>query len=142
MKVNVKIGLFGVTFCLKKYTVIIIDGNCTRFKVELIRFKIEFGRIWDWVLELMDNFLLNWCSSAHIPKAVFLNTMECTNATKMYPRAVPNKECFADYAGSLGISNKHHLIVYDRSPFGFYASSRMWWIFRVRKFTSRSILCF
>ena len=57
--------------------------------------------------------------------------MHCATPTKFIPRNIPQPECFKDYVGSLGISNKHHVIVYDRSPFGFYASSRAWWIFRV-----------
>lgn len=68
--------------------------------------------------------------TSHIPQALFFDTTECTQPSKMYPRPVPNAECFGKYVGSLGISNRHHLILYDRSPFGFFASSRMWWVFR------------
>ena len=49
----------------------------------------------------------------------------------MYPRPLPDYDCFKDYVGNLGISNKHHLIIYDRTPFGFYASTRMWSIFKM-----------
>jgi 3-mercaptopyruvate sulfurtransferase SseA len=57
--------------------------------------------------------------------------MNCVKATPMYPRNLPDQNCFKDYVGSLGIGNRHHLILYDRSHYGFYGSSRMWWIFRV-----------
>ena len=40
----------------------------------------------------------------------------------------------------MGIGNKHHLILYDRSPFGFYTSSRMWWVFRLFGHENVSIL--
>ena len=66
--------------------------------------------------------------------------MNCTHPTKLYPRNIPEKTCFQDYVGSLGISNKHHLVLYDRSPFGFYTSSRMWWIFNVNKLLLLSIV--
>ncbi len=49
----------------------------------------------------------------------------------MYPRPVPELDCYRDYLGSLGISSKHNLVVYDRSPFGFYASSRLWWTLKM-----------
>jgi thiosulfate/3-mercaptopyruvate sulfurtransferase len=68
----------------------------------------------------------------HIDRAVYFDTMECVQTTPLLPRNVPNRECFKDYVGSLGISNKHHLIFYDRSPFGFYASPRLWWLFKVQ----------
>ena len=57
--------------------------------------------------------------------------MNCAEVTNLYPKNLPEKNAFKDYVGSLGISNDHHLIIYDRSDFGFYASSRLWWIFRV-----------
>lgn len=79
-------------------------------------------------------------NNGHIENAIFMDTMHCTEPTKYFPRNLPNRECFRDYVGSLGISNKHHLILYDRSPFGFYASSRMWWIFRLVGHENVSIL--
>lgn len=57
--------------------------------------------------------------------------MECANVTKMYPRNIPNKDCFRNYAEKLGLSVKDHLILYDRFEFGFLAAPRAWWIFRV-----------
>jgi thiosulfate/3-mercaptopyruvate sulfurtransferase len=75
---------------------------------------------------------LKFKNSGHIKNSVYFDTMHCTKPSKMYPRSLPDHDCFKDYVGSLGISNKHHLIVYDRSPFGFYAAPRTWWIFRVR----------
>lgn len=60
-----------------------------------------------------------------------MDTLKCTQPTPLLPRPLPELACFQEYASNLGISNSHHLIIYDRSPFGFYASSRMWWIFRV-----------
>ncbi|CAF0872631.1 unnamed protein product [Brachionus calyciflorus] len=78
--------------------------------------------------------------NAHIDKAIFIDTLECSDSNHMYPRNVPKPDCFKDYVGSLGIGNKHHLILYDRSPFGFYTSSRLWWVFRLFGHESVSIL--
>lgn len=57
----------------------------------------------------------------HIENALYFDTMNCVKPTNLHPRNLPDKACFQDYVGSIGISNKHHIIVYDRSPFGFYA---------------------
>lgn len=58
----------------------------------------------------------------------------------MYPRGWPKPEVFQNYVSSLGISNEHHLILYDRSQFGFFASSRAWWTLRVFGHENVSIL--
>ncbi len=50
--------------------------------------------------------------------------MHCVKPSKLYPRDLPNNQCFEDYVGHMGISN-------DRSPFGFYAAPRVWWLFKV-----------
>jgi 3-mercaptopyruvate sulfurtransferase SseA len=68
---------------------------------------------------------------SHISTAQYLDTMNCVRSSKLYPRDLPDKECFEKYAGSMGISNKHQIIVYDRSPFGFFAAPRVWWTFKV-----------
>lgn len=57
--------------------------------------------------------------------------MNCSQSTQLYPRNIPDINCFKDYVSSIGISNKHHLIIYDRSPYGFYSATRLWWLFRV-----------
>ena len=66
--------------------------------------------------------------------------MECANATKMYPRNTPNKDCFRNYAENLGLSVKDHLILYDRFEFGSLAAPRAWWIFRVKLIFIKFIL--
>jgi 3-mercaptopyruvate sulfurtransferase SseA len=75
--------------------------------------------------------VLDQYKGGHIGRAIFFDTMECVQPTPLLPRNLPDRECFKAHVGSLGISNKHHLIFYDRSPFGFYGSSRLWWLFRV-----------
>lgn len=49
----------------------------------------------------------------------------------LYPFDIPQVEPFENYLGSLGIGNKHHIIIYDRSDLGFGFSPRMWSVLRV-----------
>ncbi|CAF0930483.1 unnamed protein product, partial [Brachionus calyciflorus] len=83
---------------------------------------------------------LNQYKNSHIEKALYFDIMNGVDSTKVYPRGLPKPEIFQDYVNKLGISNKHHLILYDRSPFGFFASSRTWWVFRVYGHEKISIL--
>lgn len=76
----------------------------------------------------------------HIDKAIYIDASECSEPTQLFPRALPDLNDYKDYVGSLGISNKHHLIIYDRSPFGFYASSRLWQTFKIMGHKDLSIL--
>ena len=66
--------------------------------------------------------------------------MECVKATKLIPNNIPDKECFEKYVESLGISDKHQIILYDRSQYGFFLAPRAWWIFRVKLIFIKFIL--
>jgi 3-mercaptopyruvate sulfurtransferase SseA len=70
-------------------------------------------------------------SRGHIPNAIYFDTLNSCQITDVYPRRFPDPNLFQSYVRDNGISMKHHLIIYDRSPFGFMASSRVWLIFRV-----------
>ena len=86
--------------------------------------------------------LASFCNKrGHIETALYVDVLNCASeSSRMYPRPVPDLECYKDYLGSLGISNKHSLVVYDRSPFGFYASSRLWWTLKMLGQENVSIL--
>ena len=60
--------------------------------------------------------------------------MQNVTPSELYPRNLPETNGFRDYVGSLGISDNHHVVFYDRSPTGFLASSRAWWLFQVKIF--------
>ncbi|CAF1182105.1 unnamed protein product [Adineta ricciae] len=77
---------------------------------------------------------------AHIPKAQFFDQLECTQPTKLIPRGLPDIKCFESYLSRLGVSNKDHIVLYDRSPMGFYATSRAWWLLKTYGMDSLSIL--
>ncbi|CAF4668458.1 unnamed protein product, partial [Rotaria sp. Silwood2] len=77
---------------------------------------------------------------AHIPQARYFDQLECTQPTKLIPRGVPEIKCFESYLSRLGVSNNDHIVLYDRSPMGFYASSRAWWLLKTYGMNSLSIL--
>ncbi|CAF1093224.1 unnamed protein product [Rotaria sp. Silwood1] len=78
--------------------------------------------------------------SAHIPQARYFDQLECTTPTKLIPRGLPEIKCFESYLSRLGVSNSDHIVLYDRSPMGFYASSRAWWLLKTYGMNSLSIL--
>jgi 3-mercaptopyruvate sulfurtransferase SseA len=73
-------------------------------------------------------------SSAHLPQARYFDQLECTTPTKFISRGLPDIKCFETYLTRLGISNGDHIVLYDRSPMGFYASARAWWLLKVSLF--------
>jgi len=77
---------------------------------------------------------------AHIPQAKYFEQLECTEPTKFIPRGLPETKCFENYLSKLGVSNSDHIVLYDRSPMGFYASSRAWWLFKTLGMENLSIL--
>ena len=78
--------------------------------------------------------VINYISSlffrGHIPQSVFFDLWKCVQSTDYIPRNLPDKNCFEDYAQSLGISPDTHIVAYDR--LGPLSSYRTWWLFRVR----------
>ena len=82
---------------------------------------------------IVSYFLINlFFNRGHIKNAIFFDTMECVKVTKLIPSNIPDKACFEKYVESLGISDNHQIILYDRSQYGFFIAPRAWWIFRVR----------
>ena len=74
------------------------------------------------------------------PSASFFDLTVGVESSKLYPKNIPDKDKFADYVGSLGISNDNHVIVYDRSPFGFLTAPRVWWLLRLHGHENVSVL--
>jgi len=62
----------------------------------------------------------------------FFSFEECRDVNSQFPRMLPSASLFEDYVSELGISNEHHVIVYDNHEnYGMYSSLRVWWMFRV-----------
>ncbi|CAF3014797.1 unnamed protein product [Rotaria sp. Silwood2] len=78
--------------------------------------------------------------AGHIPKAQYFDQLECTTPTDFIPRGLPDVQCFEEYLTRLGVSNTAHIVLYDRSPTGFLASSRAWLVLQTHGVKSLSIL--
>lgn len=65
-----------------------------------------------------------------IAEAQFFDIDVVADQSASLPHTVPSEDYFAACASALGISNNHHVVIYDQS--GLYmASSRAWWLFRL-----------
>jgi thiosulfate/3-mercaptopyruvate sulfurtransferase len=67
--------------------------------------------------------------AGHIPGAVFFDHDEVVEPEAGLPHALPSPRHFAQFAGSMGISQDDTIVVYD-GP-GFFSAPRVWWMFRV-----------
>jgi thiosulfate/3-mercaptopyruvate sulfurtransferase len=65
----------------------------------------------------------------HIKGAQFFDIDEIADRTHSLPHTLPSAEQFGDQVGRLGIDNDSWVIVYDHNH--FFASARVWWMFRV-----------
>lgn len=66
--------------------------------------------------------------NAHIPGAVFWDIDGVADPSASLPHMMPDEATFAAYMGALGISNDHHVVVYDNVS--MMTSSRAWWMLR------------
>lgn len=66
--------------------------------------------------------------AGHIPGAVFFDIDACSDQSTALPHMLPTPEQFAAYAGKLGISDRHIIVVYD--TVGLFSAARAWWTFR------------
>ncbi|CAF4340259.1 unnamed protein product [Rotaria sp. Silwood2] len=78
--------------------------------------------------------------AGHLPQARYFDQLECTTPTAFIPRGLPDMNCFEGYLTRLGISNTHHIVLYDRSPTGFFASGRAWCLLKTYGVDNLSIL--
>ncbi|RNA08201.1 3-mercaptopyruvate sulfurtransferase [Brachionus plicatilis] len=76
----------------------------------------------------------------HIPQAIYFDTLHGADSNEYIPKNIPSQEKFEEYVGSLGISNDHHVIIYDRSDNGFLVSGRAWFLFKLFGHDKVSIL--
>ena len=58
--------------------------------------------------------------------------MKDVQNTELFPRNLPDPECFQDQAASVGINDDSHVVLYDNTPFcGYFVGGRAWWMFKV-----------
>tara|TARA_R110002124_G_scaffold114535_22_gene269452 strand:+ start:8459 stop:9301 length:843 start_codon:yes stop_codon:yes gene_type:complete len=67
-------------------------------------------------------------AAGHIPGAVFFDIDACSDHDSGLPHMLPTPEVFSDYAGQLGISDNHNIVVYD--TVGLFSAARAWWTMR------------
>jgi thiosulfate/3-mercaptopyruvate sulfurtransferase len=65
----------------------------------------------------------------HIPGAIRFDIDDIADSTSALPHMLPAPERFAEKVGAMGISNAHHVVVYD--VYGLQSAARVWWMFRV-----------
>jgi thiosulfate/3-mercaptopyruvate sulfurtransferase len=74
----------------------------------------------------------------HIPKALFFDIDKVCDINSTLPHTVPNEKQFKLNMGKLGITNKHHIIIYSTEGIG--TSPRAWWLFKLFGHQKISIL--
>jgi len=67
--------------------------------------------------------------ASHIPSAQFFDIDDIADQLSPLPHTLPNAEQFSRQVGEKGIDNDTRVIVYDDNH--FFASARVWWMFRV-----------
>ena len=67
--------------------------------------------------------------AGHIPGAVFFDIEAVADDSTDLPHMLPGPAQFAEAAGSLGISDKDTIVVYD--GVGLNSAPRVWWTFRI-----------
>lgn len=86
-----------------------------------------------------DNFHQNF-DQEHIPKAIYFDALHGAESNEYIPKNIPGEKEFENYVASLGISNSHHVVIYDRSENGFLVSGRTWYLFKMFGHDKVSIL--
>ena len=76
-----------------------------------------------------------------IPGSRLFGIDDCCDKQSNLPHMLPSVELFEKYITSLGVSNEHHIVIYDNSAkFGLFSAPRVWWTFRVFGHDAVSVL--
>ncbi|PCI86599.1 MAG: 3-mercaptopyruvate sulfurtransferase [Hyphomicrobiales bacterium] len=75
---------------------------------------------------------------AHIDGAVFFDIDRIADTSVNLPHMLPDEALFNAAMDEMGITNDHHIVVYD--GYGFLSSARAWWTFKVMGHEKVSIL--
>jgi len=66
----------------------------------------------------------------HLKGAQYFSIDKVSDPTTTLPHMLPSAAQFAEQVSQMGISNNNHVICYD-STGQYFASARVWWMFRV-----------
>ena len=86
----------------------------------------------------MDRDASDEFNNGHIKGAQYFNIDKVCDLDSDLPHMLPSPDKFAEAAGSLGISNEKHVVVYD--VYGMQSAARTWWMFRVFGHDNVSVL--
>ena len=75
---------------------------------------------------------------AHIPGAVYFDIDEIADRESDLSHMLPDPTEFSSLISRLGLGDGHQIIVYDSN--GFFASARVWWMFRAMGYTDVKVL--
>lgn len=65
----------------------------------------------------------------HIPGAQFFDLEFISDHSTPLPHMAPSPQQFAEAVGRLGISERDHVVIYDRQ--GLFSAARVWWTFKL-----------
>lgn len=75
----------------------------------------------------------------HIPGAAFADLVhELSDQDAALPFTVLDSATFAEHIGALGVSNEHHVVIYDQGAMMW--ATRLWWNLRLEGFDRVSVL--
>ena len=74
----------------------------------------------------------------HIPSAIYFDIDEIADQESSSPHMLPSASVFAENVGALGLTNDDEVVVYDSN--GFFASARVWWMFRAMGYEKIRVL--
>jgi len=77
-------------------------------------------------------------AAQHIPNAPYFDIDDVADNDTSLKHMLPNPTVFGQKVGALGIHNDAHVVVYDSN--GFFASARVWWMFRAMGHDAVSVL--
>jgi len=90
-----------------------------------------------WFLENPNKGYSDYLKS-HIPSAIFFDIDKISNNKTQLPHMLPKYNTFNSYVNKSGINKNNLVIIYDQ--YGFFSSSRVWFIFKNYGFEKVKIL--
>lgn len=75
---------------------------------------------------------------AHIDGTIFFDIDRIADTSIDLPHMLPDEDFFNAAMDEMGITNDHHIVIYD--SYGFVSSARVWWTFKVMGHNKVSIL--
>lgn len=90
-----------------------------------------------WFLENPNKGYSDYLKS-HIPSAIFFDIDKVSNNEIQLPHMLPKYNTFNSYVNKSGINKNNLVIIYDQ--YGFFSSSRVWFIFKNYGFDKVKIL--